>query len=244
MSIAAQSDYCWLMISCIHPFSFLFSLSLAGVPVQFSEQPTNGITYFRALSSITDIPEDLKPYLPLFCFVLTKYDFESCLSLSPSAYLSVCLSVHLPTCLCVRLSICLPVHLSVCLSIFLPASVSMSVRLVVHLPTCLCQCLYLPTCLSVCLSIYLPVLLSVCLSISLPACVSMSVHLPTCVFFCPSTYLSVSKSVHLPVCRIPDQHFFFVNQDGCSKLGLPRAVAVDWDENGWTVCVPTHLYTS
>ncbi|KAK3738451.1 hypothetical protein QZH41_017087, partial [Actinostola sp. cb2023] len=45
---------------------------IAGVPVQFSEQPTNGITYFRAISSISDIPDELKPYLPLFCFVVTK----------------------------------------------------------------------------------------------------------------------------------------------------------------------------
>lgn len=44
----------------------------AGVPVQYCEQPTNGITYFRAISSITDIPEDLRQYLPLFCFILTK----------------------------------------------------------------------------------------------------------------------------------------------------------------------------
>ena len=182
MSIAAQSDYCWLMISCIHPFSFLFSLSLAGVPVQFSEQPTNGITYFRALSSITDIPEDLKPYLPLFCFVLTKYDFESCLSLSPSAYLSICLSVHLPTCLCVNVcpsgcpSAYLPVsmsisaYLSVCLSVHLPTCPS--VRLSVHQPTCLCvnvcPSAYLSVCLSVCPSTYLPVCqcLSICLSVT------------------------------------------------------------------------------
>ncbi|KAJ7385725.1 Presequence protease, mitochondrial [Desmophyllum pertusum] len=44
----------------------------AGVPVQYCEQPTNGITYFRAISSITDTPDALRQYLPLFCFILTK----------------------------------------------------------------------------------------------------------------------------------------------------------------------------
>ncbi|XP_073256731.1 presequence protease, mitochondrial-like [Porites lutea] len=44
----------------------------AGVPVQYCEQPTNGISYFRAISSITDIPEELREYLPLFCYILTK----------------------------------------------------------------------------------------------------------------------------------------------------------------------------
>lgn len=44
----------------------------AGVPVQYCEQPTNGITYFRAISSITDTPEEIRQYLPLFCYILTK----------------------------------------------------------------------------------------------------------------------------------------------------------------------------
>ncbi|XP_048577548.1 presequence protease, mitochondrial isoform X1 [Nematostella vectensis] len=45
---------------------------VAGVPAQFSEQPTNSVTYFRAISSTTDIPDELHPYLPLFCYVITK----------------------------------------------------------------------------------------------------------------------------------------------------------------------------
>lgn len=49
----------------------------AGVPVQYCEQPTNGISYFRAISSITDIPEEFREYLPLFCYILTKYDVIS-----------------------------------------------------------------------------------------------------------------------------------------------------------------------
>ena len=51
-----------------------FVSSTAGVPVQYCEQPTNGITYFRAISSISDIPEDLRVYLPLFCYILTRYE--------------------------------------------------------------------------------------------------------------------------------------------------------------------------
>jgi len=36
------------------------------------DQPTNGITYFRTISTTTSIPYILRPYLPLFCRVLTK----------------------------------------------------------------------------------------------------------------------------------------------------------------------------
>ena len=60
---------CTNLALCIFP--------TAGVPVQYCEQPTNGISYFRAISSITDIPEELREYLPLFCYILTKYDVIS-----------------------------------------------------------------------------------------------------------------------------------------------------------------------
>ncbi|TRY56080.1 hypothetical protein DNTS_017927 [Danionella cerebrum] len=43
-----------------------------GVPVQYCEQPTNGMVYFRALCSLNSLPEDLKIYVPLFCSVITK----------------------------------------------------------------------------------------------------------------------------------------------------------------------------
>ncbi|KAM5235046.1 presequence protease, mitochondrial [Ctenodactylus gundi] len=47
--------------------------SAAGeIPVQFCAQPTNGMVYFRAFSSLNTLPEELKPYVPLFCNVLTK----------------------------------------------------------------------------------------------------------------------------------------------------------------------------
>ncbi|XP_038074672.1 presequence protease, mitochondrial-like isoform X2 [Patiria miniata] len=43
-----------------------------GIHVQCCEQPTNGMTYFRAVSTLRSIPEDLMPYIPLFCAVITK----------------------------------------------------------------------------------------------------------------------------------------------------------------------------
>ncbi|XP_064201881.1 presequence protease, mitochondrial isoform X1 [Anguilla rostrata] len=43
-----------------------------GVPVQYCEQPTNGMVYFRAMCSLNTLPEDLKEYVPLFCNVITK----------------------------------------------------------------------------------------------------------------------------------------------------------------------------
>lgn len=36
------------------------------VPVQWRTAPTNGLTYFRAVSTFKDLPEDLRLYLPLF----------------------------------------------------------------------------------------------------------------------------------------------------------------------------------
>ncbi len=42
------------------------------VPIQTSEQPTNGVTYFHGVSNTRDLPAELKPYVPLFCNVVTK----------------------------------------------------------------------------------------------------------------------------------------------------------------------------
>ncbi|KAG0638487.1 Metalloenzyme, LuxS/M16 peptidase-like protein [Tuber brumale] len=39
---------------------------IEGVPVQWRIAPTNGLTYFRAVSSFKDLPEELRVYLPLF----------------------------------------------------------------------------------------------------------------------------------------------------------------------------------
>ncbi|XP_036418293.1 presequence protease, mitochondrial [Colossoma macropomum] len=46
--------------------------SAGGVPVQYCEQPTNGMVYFRAMCNLNTLPEDLKIYVPLFCSVITK----------------------------------------------------------------------------------------------------------------------------------------------------------------------------
>lgn len=41
-------------------------------PVQYCAQPTNGVVYFRVFCSLHTLPEELRPYVPLFCSVLTK----------------------------------------------------------------------------------------------------------------------------------------------------------------------------
>ncbi|KAG7251270.1 hypothetical protein CRUP_022234, partial [Coryphaenoides rupestris] len=43
-----------------------------GVAVQYCEQPTNGMLYFRAMCSLNTLPEDLLAYVPLFCSVITQ----------------------------------------------------------------------------------------------------------------------------------------------------------------------------
>ncbi|KAK2868569.1 hypothetical protein Q7C36_000440 [Tachysurus vachellii] len=43
-----------------------------GVPIQYCEQPTNGMVYFRAMCNLNTLSEDLKIYVPLFCSVITK----------------------------------------------------------------------------------------------------------------------------------------------------------------------------
>ncbi|XP_040824005.1 presequence protease, mitochondrial isoform X1 [Ochotona curzoniae] len=55
------------------PFTKLdVALAAGEVPVQYCAQPTNGMVYFRAFSNLNTLPEELKPYVPLFCNVLTK----------------------------------------------------------------------------------------------------------------------------------------------------------------------------
>ncbi|XP_054847868.1 presequence protease, mitochondrial isoform X2 [Eublepharis macularius] len=48
------------------------SLTAEDVPVQYCAQPTNGMVYFRAVCSLNTLPEELRPYVPLFCSVITK----------------------------------------------------------------------------------------------------------------------------------------------------------------------------
>ncbi|KAF2076387.1 hypothetical protein CYY_002292 [Polysphondylium violaceum] len=40
---------------------------LETTPLRVLDQPTNGISYFRATIDISTLPEDLKPYVPIFC---------------------------------------------------------------------------------------------------------------------------------------------------------------------------------
>ena len=55
------------------PVQLFMCHSPGGVPVQLCAQPTNGVTYFRAVSDLGSLPAHLEPYVPLFCNVVTKY---------------------------------------------------------------------------------------------------------------------------------------------------------------------------
>ncbi|XP_013777070.1 presequence protease, mitochondrial-like [Limulus polyphemus] len=64
-----------------HKNDLIHSDHICGVPVQSSEQPTNGISYFRALLSTACVPEELRSLIPLFALVVTKmgagdYDYR------------------------------------------------------------------------------------------------------------------------------------------------------------------------
>ncbi|CAM4587891.1 unnamed protein product [Leuciscus chuanchicus] len=59
-------------IEPIIPYTSVQLESAGGVPVQYCEQPTNGMVYFRAMCNLNSLPEDLKIYVPLFCSVITK----------------------------------------------------------------------------------------------------------------------------------------------------------------------------
>ncbi|KAM3605131.1 uncharacterized protein V6R79_021170 [Siganus canaliculatus] len=54
------------------PFTPIEISSAGGVPVQYCEQPTNSLVYFRAMCSLNTLPEELRLYVPLFCTVITK----------------------------------------------------------------------------------------------------------------------------------------------------------------------------
>ncbi|XP_021354129.1 presequence protease, mitochondrial-like isoform X2 [Mizuhopecten yessoensis] len=58
------------------------TIELGGVPVQKCEAPTNGVSYLTMISNLASVSDDLKPYVPLFCNVITKmgagdYDYKS-----------------------------------------------------------------------------------------------------------------------------------------------------------------------
>ncbi|KAJ8868408.1 hypothetical protein PR048_029924 [Dryococelus australis] len=48
------------------------SSSFASVPVQICVQPTNGISYFRGILNVSNLNDELKALVPLFCHVVTK----------------------------------------------------------------------------------------------------------------------------------------------------------------------------
>lgn len=54
------------------PYTSVQMGTAGGVPVQYCEQPTNGMVYFRAMCNLNTLPEDLKIYVPLFCNIITK----------------------------------------------------------------------------------------------------------------------------------------------------------------------------
>ncbi|CAG0922806.1 unnamed protein product, partial [Notodromas monacha] len=61
--------------------SFLHK-KIQGVPVQYSVQPTNGLTYFAALINCNDLPAEFQDYVPLFARCVTKlgagdWDFKA-----------------------------------------------------------------------------------------------------------------------------------------------------------------------
>lgn len=62
-----------LQLSDIAPKAKHNALEHTGIcntPVQWRTTSTNGITYFRAISSVPSLPEELKMYVPLFCDAL------------------------------------------------------------------------------------------------------------------------------------------------------------------------------
>ncbi|XP_072605744.1 presequence protease, mitochondrial isoform X2 [Vulpes vulpes] len=65
-----------LKVSDIEPTMSFTELEVAlaagETPVQYCAQPTNGVVYFRAFASLHTLPNELRPYVPLFCSVLTK----------------------------------------------------------------------------------------------------------------------------------------------------------------------------
>uniref|UniRef100_A0A3P8X2P7 Presequence protease, mitochondrial n=1 Tax=Cynoglossus semilaevis TaxID=244447 RepID=A0A3P8X2P7_CYNSE len=64
-----------LKVSDIEPRTSVTAVQLTsagGVPVQYCEQPTNGLVYFRAMCNLNTLPEDLRLYVPLFCSVITR----------------------------------------------------------------------------------------------------------------------------------------------------------------------------
>ena len=59
-------------ISSEHSATLMERLTLSSTPVSVTCQPTNELTYWRAMIDTSRLPEDLKTFLPVFSSVLTK----------------------------------------------------------------------------------------------------------------------------------------------------------------------------
>lgn len=55
-----------------HPIYDVDYTTLTGVTTQLCHQPTNQVSYFRALIDTSHVPQHLKPYIPIFTDVLTQ----------------------------------------------------------------------------------------------------------------------------------------------------------------------------
>jgi len=59
----------------------IFNIEISGVPLQISIQPTNGISYYRAIFNTQALPSELKHLLPLFNYIVSRmgtqnYDYR------------------------------------------------------------------------------------------------------------------------------------------------------------------------
>ena len=57
--------------------------------MQYAEQPTNGVTYFRAISGISLLPDDMMIYVPLFCAVITQLVHTFCTVVQEKSVISL-----------------------------------------------------------------------------------------------------------------------------------------------------------
>lgn len=58
------------------------TMTMGGVSVQKCAAPTNGVSYLRMVSNLASVSDELKPYIPLFCNVITRmgagdHDYKS-----------------------------------------------------------------------------------------------------------------------------------------------------------------------
>lgn len=66
------------------------------VPVQLAIQPTNTVTYFRAIMDVAAIPDRLRAYLPFFCSSLTGCVATCTLTATISNFLCSWIILYMP----------------------------------------------------------------------------------------------------------------------------------------------------